>query len=455
MKSFKHKLVIYGLLLATTAAVSCKKSFFSDVNINTNAPDSSSIIPSVMLSTVEGTLAYTQGGDISRFTSLITQQTEGSARQAQGYYQYTFTSVDFDQAWGNLYTSVLQNNKVLLRISDAKGDHAYSGISRVLMAYSLQMAVDMWGSIPYSDAFKGASNLQPKYDNDKALYDTINTMLTTAISLLSNSDKGPDEPGAEDVIYQGDNAKWIKFAHAIKARLFIHQSKGNAAMATSALAEIAQSFSSNDDNAVYQFGSTETSANPWYQFNEQRTADIAYDQSPLAMRMMTANDPRYTIFADSSFNDVNGVGMGSYYGNISSPVELITYDELQFMKAEALLRSGGSLAAAQTAYVEGITANMEKLGVKAGAIGTYLATKGTLPGTTAAAISQVAAEEYVALYLNPEAFTLWRRTASPTLTPITGANVPRRFLYPQTEYSYNEANVSASTLYTPRIFWDL
>ncbi len=452
MKNYKNKIFIYILIAGMVLGSSCKKTFFTDVNINTNSPDSSSIIPSVMLSTVEGTLGYTQGGDLSRFTSLITQQTQGISRQAKGYYIYTFTSVDFDSPWGNLYTSVMKNNQVLMQISDAKGDNAYGGISRVLMAYTLQMAVDMWGSIPYSDAFKASANLQPKYDNDKALYDTINNMLNTAITKLSGA-TGPDEPGSEDVIYGGDLTKWIKFAHAVKARLLIHQSKGNAAMATNALAEIALSFTSNDDNAVYMFGSTETSSNPWYQFNQQR-ADISFDASPLGLKMQAADDPRYLIYTDPGFNDVNAVGMGEYYGDISAPVEFITYDELLFMKAEATITAGGAVAAAQPIYQNAITANMQKLGVGAGAINTYIAAHGSLPATAAGAIAQIAAEEYIALYLNPEAFTLWRRTNSPALTPVTGANVPRRFLYPQTEYSYNKSNVSTSTIFSPKVFWD-
>jgi hypothetical protein len=453
MENFKNSIIICAVLMSIVLGPSCKKTFFSDVNVNTNAPAPSSIVPSVMLSTVEGTLAYTQGGDISRFTSLITQQTLGAARQVQGYYQYTFTSVDFDGAWGNLYTSVMENNRTLMNISDAKGDNAYSGISRVLMAYSLQLAVDSWGSVPYSDGFKGAGNLQPKYDNDKALYDTIANLLNTAITQLSNSNKGPDVPGVEDVMYSGSLARWIKFAHAIKARLFIHQSKGSAAMAASALNEIALSFSSNSDNAVYTFGSTETSANPWYQFNEQR-ADIVFDGSPLGVKMQAKNDPRFLIYTDPGFNDVNGVGIGSYYGDISAPVEFITYDELLFMKAEATLTSGGSMAAAQAIYQAAITANMQKLGVGAGDIASYLAANGILPAGNANAIAKIATEEYTALYLNPEAWTVWRRTGSPALTPVTGANVPRRFLYPQTEYSYNKANVASSTLFTPKVFWD-
>ncbi|MDQ6764001.1 MAG: SusD/RagB family nutrient-binding outer membrane lipoprotein [Bacteroidota bacterium] len=459
MKHLKNKLLIILPVVLVVLNTSCKKSFYTDVNKNTNAPDPTSIIPSVMLSTVQGTLAYAQGGDFSRYTSLITQQTSGASRQAGAYYQYIFTSVDFDSPWGNLFTSVMENDRTLIQISDAKGDNGYGGISRILMGYSLQLAVDMWGSVPYSQAFQGATNLQPKYDDGKALYDTISLLLSTAITKLSDPNVGPDEPGSEDVIYGGDLTKWIKFAHAIQARLYIHQSKGNAAMATNALSEIAQSFTSNSDNAQYLFsGGTETSANPWYQFNEQR-GDISFDVSPLGDMLNATNDPRYTIFttplnAQGKYTDVNQVGMGDYYGSLTAPVEFITYDELLFMKAEATLRATGNIASAQIFYAMAITANMQKLGVAPAAIAAYLAANGALPATASGAIAQVANQEYIALYLNPEAFTLWRRTGSPNLTPIVGTKIPRRFLYPQTEISYNGANVPQSTLYAPQIFWD-
>jgi hypothetical protein len=107
-----------------------------------------------------------------------------------------------------------------------------------------------------------------------------------------------------------------------------------------------------------------------------------------------------------------------------------------------------------------INSNMTKLGVSAAAITAYIAAHGTLPTTSVdAAISQVANQEYIALYLNPEVWTLWRRTNSPTLRSTAGSNgIPRRLLYPQSEYSYNTANVpvpaSANTLWSPKIFWD-
>jgi hypothetical protein len=99
---------------------------------------------------------------------------------------------------------------------------------------------------------------------------------------------------------------------------------------------------------------------------------------------------------------------------------------------------------------------MQKLGISDADIDTYIAANGTLPATSVNnAIAAVALQEYIALYQNPEAWTLWRRTGTPALTPIAGSNgIPRRFLYPQSEISLNGENTPDATLFTPKVFWD-
>lgn len=439
-------------IVVMLSQASCKKETFTKANINPNSP--ANVTPANLLPVIETSLAYTQGGDLARFTNLFVQQSVGFSRQSQAYYDYVLTSTDFDSPWGNMYTSVMGNNKDMLKKADSAGYNEYSGIGRILMAYSLQLLVDEWGDVPYSEALAGASNTHPKYDNAKALYDTIQNLVDVGIVKLMSPDKGGLQPGTDDVIYGGDETKWIKFGHAIKARLFIHQSKGNAAMAAKALDEANQAFENNGDNAEFVFGTAETFGNPIYQFNEQR-GDIDYASGALVNKMIDLKDPRLNILTDTTYSDVNGAGIGAYYGNINGHVEFITYDEMLFVKAEATLRSTGDIAQAQTYYRDAIKANMEKLGVSGADISTYLAANGTLPSNVPGAIAQVSLQEWLALYQNPEAWTLWRRNGSPNLTPTAGANgVPRRFLYPTNEYSLNGANVPQATLFTPKIFWD-
>lgn len=460
----KYKILLIGIAV-TALLQSCKKTFFTDVNQNPNVV--SSVTPPLLLSTTEAALAYTVGGDISRFDSYFDQQVFGASQQSQTIYQYGVNPGSFDNLWPDLYTSVMENDATLMQISDQGKYNMYSGISRIIMAYTLQVAVDQWGKIPYSDANKGnltGGSLTPKYDDDKALYDTAASLVDQGIAFLNNSDPGAITPGGDDVIYNGDAAGWIKFGHAIKARLYIHQSKNNVAMATNALTEIAASFTSTADNAQYKWFSTETSANPWYQFNRDRPGYITYTNSTLAAQLTSLHDPRYNIFYDPT-NDGLGQNQSHYggladrYGAIDAPTEFITYDELLFMKAEATVTAKSDVPTAQTFYQAGITANMEKLGVSGAAIATYIAANGVLPAGNTAAIAQIASQEFIALFLNPEAWTLWRRTGSPALAPVSGTNgIPRRLEYPQSEYSYNPANVPVpvnnNTLYAPKIFWD-
>lgn len=453
MRSKMKSIIKYGIIVTALVMVfgSCKKEFFTDVNENPNSP--SLVLPSAKLATVEAALAYSQGGEFSRYTSMLTQQTLGASRQSEAYYQYIFTSQDFDNGWGLMFTSVMSNCKDLINQSDANNYNVYGGIGRCLMGYSLQLMVDMFGDVPYSEAFSGIEDLQPKYDDDAALYATINQLADEAIAKLSASDPGVLVPSGDDYIYRGDAAQWIKFAHALKARIAIHQSKTDPSKAALAIAEIDQSFTGNSDNAVFQFGLNPTENHPWYQFNEQRT-DISFAFSPLADSLIARMDPRYPFMIDSAGESETGFGLSNYYGGPNGFVELITYDELQFHRAEALLRSSGDISGAQSAFQNGIRASFVKLGADTSTGGTYINTYGVLSPDVNTALGQIATEEWFALYLNPEAWTTWRRIGSPALAPIRGGQVPRRLLYPQTEYSYNAANTPSATLFTPRIFWD-
>jgi hypothetical protein len=58
------------------------------------------------------------------------------------------------------------------------------------------------------------------------------------------------------------------------------------------------------------------------------------------------------------------------------------------------------------------------------------------------------------LYADPEVFTDWRRTGFPVLTPTTGTAIPRRLVYPQSEFDLNSNTPKNGTLFT-RVGWDI
>ena len=479
---------VVGLLLT---AVSCSKDFYTNKNINPNAP--SSVLPNVLLTPIEVSLAYAQGGDMSRFTSMFDQQTAGVSRQSAAYYQYIFTNQDPETMWDNMYTADMENDYNLMQICVNSGGkyNAYQGITEALMAYNLQVMVDCWGNIPYTQAFQGAANLKPAYDKDATLYADAEALCYKAIADLNNTANDVLSPGGDDQIYGGNTTSWSAFAHAVLARLFIHQSQtggGSAAMADSALAHATAAGTLGFTDALVPFGVGATNNSPNYQFYTQRGdisytfADGSFSSDGFFFGMLSStNDPRKFYLVDSADESVFNY-LNSYYQEANSPVELICADEVFFIGAEATLRAGGSPATAQTAYQAGITANMNKLSsnpavysgnpngisgpITAGQIATYIAVNGNLSPIMDSALAQIANQEYIALYMNPEAWTLWRRTTkipgfangSPALSPIAGPfqsnGIPRRFIYPQSELNLNSGNVPAATQWSPRVFWD-
>ena len=82
--------------------------------------------------------------------------------------------------------------------------------------------VDMWGDIPYTEAFEG--NLHPAYDSQEEIYTMIQQMLDDAIA-ENQLEPGNLVPDADDFLYQGDMSKWEKFAYALKARHHMHLTK--------------------------------------------------------------------------------------------------------------------------------------------------------------------------------------------------------------------------------------
>src|SRR5690349_4703596 len=137
MKLNKIKIfVAAGILILSTAA--CKKSFFTNVNKNPNAVDF--VNPNLLLPSCEIALAFTQGGDLSRYSSLLTQQAYGAQNQSAAFYTYGINAGTFENGWADMYTSTMENIYALKTSCDSIGFYnAYAGVSRILMAYSLQL----------------------------------------------------------------------------------------------------------------------------------------------------------------------------------------------------------------------------------------------------------------------------------------------------------------------------
>jgi hypothetical protein len=141
----------------------------------------------------------------------------------------------------------------------------------------------------------------------------------------------------------------------------------------------------------------------------------------------------------------------------------MSYAEQELLIAEAAKRgliSGGDAEAAAH-FNAGVQASMSSNGVATVDADTYLTDHPYVAGT---ALTQIHTEKWIALFgQGIEAWTEWRRTGIPALTPaIEGAinEIPSRYSYPPTEQALNGTNYAAAVavqgadLLTTKVWWN-
>jgi hypothetical protein len=376
-----------------------------------------------------------------------------------------------DGWWVSYYAGPLQDFKQALRQATAANKPNQIGPILVMRAWDYEIMTNMWGDIPFSQANLGDSGvIAPKYDSQKVIYDSLLKNVTDANTMMNASAGGTF--GAQDPIYAGDVAKWKKFANSLRARLGMDLSKADPARAKTevAAAIAAGGFTSNADNAQLKWPGDGVNDNPWYsnQKEGKGTRDDARFSATFIDTLNSLKDPRLPIYARPTQATGTFVGMpngleagaAGAYGTRASrlgtkvfakdqPSYIMTYAEFSFIKAEAAERGWISGSAAQF-YQDGIRASMQQWGVADADIATYLAQPSVVYKGGTAGLAQIGVQKWIAFFTQGfEAWMEWRRTGYPNLTPAQNARtaggvIPRRMIYPQTEQSFNQGNLSAA-----------
>ena len=246
-------------------------------------------------------------------------------------------------------------------------------------------------------------------------------------------------------------------------------------MATLGRAEViaainAGGFTSNADNAELHWPGDGVNDNPWHanQLEGSGTRDDVRMAATLIDTLNNLNDPRVEIYArpiangtyagmphgieadDAAAYNTLASKLGTQVFAADQPSYLMTYAEFSFIKAEAAFRGWiGSPADAATYYNDGIRASMQQWGVDAADIDAYLL-QPRVVYNPATGLQQIMLQKWIAFFTQGyEAWSEWRRTGLPTLTPaaasrINPPQIPRRVVYPQTEQSFNNANLQAA-----------
>ncbi len=468
------------------AAAGCKK--YLDVNKDPNNPTDvpenlllPPLITDIGVTVAGGSFSVQNTSGIALINAYWMQQLSLNQPLPQ-FESYKFTTGDAEYTWGEVYINILQNLKRLRDYAEANGNHSYGVIGKILTAYTLGVTTDMWGDVPYSQAFEGS---KPTYDKQEDIYKTIQTLLDDAIA-ENKLERGVLKPGADDFLYGGNMAKWEKFAYALKARHYIHLTKAPghtaAAQADLALAALQNAFTGTSDEATLNIFSEDAGKqNPWFKNTEVGAGGVVLGATLTSFLIANA-DPRLPVIANqgsqntylgrvstsevvpdvtiySTLSDFfGGANPDGTTAGAAAPIALLSYSELEFIKAEATFIKSGA-AAAQPIYQQAIKNNMAKLGIdiNGASVTSYLAARGTLTGGNA--IQRIMEEKSIANLLSVENFNDWRRTGFPALKvvakPEAGiSTIPRKYQYSQQEVSTNPQPENTNTKITDRVWWD-
>ena len=439
---------------------SCKK--WIDPSLNNDPNNPMTVTLATLLSGTQVGLGYTYGGDMGYAALMWTQQLAGGANQPFAYDQYNFKPGDIDNVWNaEMYGGPMKDINILIGKAAADASPAYKGIAEIEMALAIGAITDLFGNAPYSQAFKGAANLSPAYDHQKAIYASIIILLEQAkTDLAANS---AFYPGTDDFIYGGDLAKWTMLANALEARFYIHQTIVDPTHAyANALTALANGFTGNADDYKITFGTSEGNSNPFYQFNEQRGGDIGTGAF-LLDTMVKISDPRLPVYYNADGGAYKGlpagVGgadftpVGSAFTSANSPVVFMSYVEQKFIEAEAKLQTDDASGAA-TAYNDAIKASLTANGVTdAEWVNTY-----ANENSETISLEKIICQKYIALFLQFEVYNDYRRTGFPVLKLASGispsiSTIPYRYPYAQSEINYNSNCPSNINIFSNKVPW--
>ena len=229
--SFKSLL----LLLLLISAINCTKiDDVTDLDINKdpNSPTEASIellLPQAQLDFVDfiNGLNYTQLG----ITGIL------SSGDAYGY-----NPDDFAGSWDYFYTGAGKDIEEIIKAATASKTLNYLGIAQIMKAYSFGVLVDLFGSVPFTEAFLGNAktpNFQPKFDEGSLIYDSCISLCDQAIANLS----APSSITVKNDLFYGSSTRsWIAVARSVKLRLLLNSRKAR----PTAAAELQKAFESGE-----------------------------------------------------------------------------------------------------------------------------------------------------------------------------------------------------------------
>ncbi|MCD0457655.1 SusD/RagB family nutrient-binding outer membrane lipoprotein [Chryseobacterium sp. LC2016-27] len=271
MKNNKFLITILATALSFTTT-SCSNDYL-DVNDNPNAVQAEQITPDLILPGAISQAYRTQAGTMMQFGNLMMNSWAGNTYTIAGPFsrEFSLSSVDntfYRGIWEGLYPRVANFDQMEKFENNNHKQDYYIAIAKIMKAYYMQYIVDLYGDVPYSEAFMGQQNTTPKYDNDADIYKILISKLEEANALIDAADEHAEEP-VSDIVFSGATpeihmGKWKEFSNTLMLRLLIRMSKVTGEMETYRNQKLTALAARINADPINKFIKNEVVVNPGY-----------------------------------------------------------------------------------------------------------------------------------------------------------------------------------------------
>lgn len=401
------------------AAIGCEN--ITDLNINPSFP--TEVSPIGLIAPIQQQMAVGLQFD-SRYLGSYTQyHSVASAGNSWDRLGYVQNSDAGGEIWKMVYFSMGLNITKLQEGALAAQRYDILGASKAMRAWSWQVATDYHGDVlKFDQVF--TKRLTFDYDNQQTAYEEVQKVCNDALVDLARTDGGVNASymSQGDKVYAGDRSKWVKFVNGILARNANNISNKSTYNPANVIAFVDKAMSSSADDFVIKYnGSLAADANflgpirnNWSGFRQTDFIVRAMDGTiftgavdPRIGRVLVPSvgasetlpataalpnpalytfngNPSNTAAATSGTSRIPNL-WGTYSGGLATDLgrylfrnnadfPIMTYVEMQFIKAEAQFRKG-DFAPALATYKNAISNSIDF-------VNKYTVAKTTFPITT-------------------------------------------------------------------------
>jgi hypothetical protein len=490
-----------AIVALVVAGPACKKQL--NINQNPNFPSlaqgtPAQVFPVAVLATIAST-----GGNLAivggMWSQFFTQAANSQQYTDVDSYNLPNTDGFIQGPWSQMYVDGLKNYQYVIDQASASQDWNSYLMGTVMKAYTAGVLVDLYNSMPFTQALQGQTVLNPKFDSGAVIYDSliaeINVALGKDFGATTNTNMG-----SQDLVFGGKMSNWKAFANTLELKLYLRMVNSNPAAAQAGVNALISSGAkflgtATGDAAVTDFTDAPGLDNPLYEQNI-RQLNTPYNlraSNTMLSWLMANGDPRmnsyYTLLGTATvptginqgdFRSINSAyaGASTFTESPTDPVELLSVAESYFLQAEADVRYNGG-ANAQSLYNSGVTWAFTYTGNDAS---TFIAPGGAYAwgaemegGQALSPLAQVIRQKWASCAYGVhgiESYFDFNRTGFPAASPVysTATNYvpgqlvvainsvigpgqfPQRLIYPFNEVSRN-TNAPAVVPITTPVWW--